>query len=56
MVKNNKGSWEATWAEGLTVGQGGAVYTAGYVDKMVYGEWNGNVPGVRLGFNQVYLV
>ena len=56
MVKNNKGSWEATWAEGLTVGQGGAVYTAGYVDKMVYGEWNGNVPDLEIIKKPAYWV
>ena len=56
MVKNNKGSWEATWAEGLTVGQGGAVYTAGYVDKIVYGEWNGNVPDIEIIKKPAYWV
>ena len=56
MVKNNKGSWETTWAEGLTVGQGGAVYTAGYVDKIVYGEWNGNVPDIEIIKKPAYWV
>ena len=56
MVRNNKGSWEGTWAEGLTVGQGGAVYTAGYVDKIVYGEWNGNVPDIEIIKKPAYWV
>ena len=56
MVKNNKGSWESTWAEGLTVGQGGAVYTAGYVDKLVIDGWNGNNPNYEIIKKPAYWV
>lgn len=56
MVKNNKGSWESTWAEGLTVGQGGAIYTAGYVDKMIIDGWNGNNPNYEIIKKPAYWV
>ena len=56
MVKNNKGSWESTWAEGLTVGLGGAVYTAGYVDKLVIDGWNGNNPNYEIIKKPAYWV
>ena len=56
MNKNSRGSWEDSFAYGITVDQGGSVYTAGLVNKLVINSWNGNTPNFEIFQKPAYWI